>query len=155
MPTIARQTLIYTPYDLSPENIICRYNKDILDSPVALKPGVTTQRSTVISAEWIDQRTRGNASISLSVTVSTAHESVASAEAHAEDVMLAMTLHAAGNLDIYSCHHGDQPMRSTRWRAIVDSAEPAGIAHDRVYSPLAAWIAISYQMTLTHPTPLI
>lgn len=170
MPSIARQTAIYTAPGIMPVTL-CRYWSSIMDAPLSIGGAPTIQRDAIIGREWLVQQARGNASLTLSMTVATCHDSAAQAEAAGEDVRLLLLTHPVGKLVVQSCYDQDVPLRVTEYVAGVDRVTAEPMSSDRWYGdrlheltpdeealraliesqPGVAWLAVTYEMTLTDP----
>lgn len=170
MASIARQTVTYTAPGIMPVTL-CRYGASILDQALSLNGAGTIQRDAVIGRDWVVQAARGNGSLTMSLTVASCHDTAAQAEAAGEDIRLAMLLHPVGMLTIQSCYDQGLPLRVTEYVAGVDRVTVEAMSSDRWYGlrlhdltpdeealrdviaaqPGTAWVAISYEITLTDP----
>lgn len=153
MPVLARDTMFYSSGSHSVQ--LLAVGETILDAPIEFEITPTTQRSAVIGAEWVDQRSRGNAIASLNMCIAIAAELPRYAEQKAINMIMQLSTHAAGSL---TWHGGYERNMSASfrylWEAAIDKMTYHSISHDRIYSADASWVALSLQMTLTHPTKI-
>lgn len=145
--------------------VLCDYDS-LLTSPVTYGGDVVIQRDNAIASPWILQQSRGNASVTLEVSVASVWPTSLAAEQYGDDMLLWMLAHPVGKLMVEAYPDWDSgvPTRPRVWTAGRDQAVPSPITEDKYFGAvreqvsdvgLYAWLEMSYKFTLSDPVPAL
>ena len=149
-PSLARQTIVYTPEGGTPVTL-CLQGDTIMEDATRMVPALNVEAVSILYRRYAALRQRPGATMTMTMTVATAHANLAVGEAWGEDMREGLLLAPIGALTVLSCYYQGDPQRTRVYDAAVSKVEPFPLSSDHMYSGRAAWYAIALEFILTNP----